>query len=91
VCAERLPDAETAVSSVKDAVGQLVAARSRWEQVAAETMSLLRLAGRSTAHVPKLPSQLEQLTRDARRARDIEVPLPVPGVPQRAEAVNPGA
>jgi hypothetical protein len=71
---------EAAVAAVKDAVGQLVAAKARWDAIAAEMAKLLRLAGRSTQHIPTFPSELAELVRDARRADQGDVPLPIPGV-----------
>ena len=87
ILAERLPDAQAAVGAVKDAVGRFVTAKDGWQQIGADTRSLLRLAGRSTAHVPTFPERLAELARDAKRAGDVDVPLPVPGVPRTAAAV----
>ena len=44
-----------------------------------EITALLRLAGQSTAEVPRFPQQLEMLVRDAKRAADVRVLAPVPG------------
>jgi hypothetical protein len=87
IFAERAADADAAVAAVKDAVGQLVAAKARWESIAAETANLLRLAGRSTAHGPTFPVQLGELAKDARRAGEIDVPLPIPGDARAAARV----
>ncbi len=84
---ERGPAADAAAGAVKDVVGQLVAAKARWEAIASETANLLRLAGRSTQHVPTFPAQLGDLAKDARRAGDVDVPRPVPGVPRSAARV----
>ncbi len=84
---ERGPAADAAVGAVKDAVGQLVAAKQAWDGIAAATAVLLRFAGRSTADIPSFPAQIGDLAKDARRAGAVDVPRPVPGVPRSAARV----
>ena len=81
--AELEPDARAAAQAVEDAVEQLGAAHAAWSGVQSDVAALLRLAGRSTA-LPAFPPALLDLTRDARRAGGVGVPLPLPG--QRAFA-----
>lgn len=75
---EREPDAQAAVKAVSDALEALDRANGAWHAVESESMRLLRLAGRDTRDQPRFPERLADVVRDARRAGDIVVPLPLP-------------
>jgi hypothetical protein len=76
--AERRADATAAAAAVEEAVEALGEAHARWQGVAAEVMSLLRLTGGDT-RLPAFPEKLSDLVRDARRAGGVGCPPPVPG------------
>jgi len=75
---ERQPDATAAALTVEAAVAQLGEVQGRWNEVEADVASLLRLAGQSTADIPKFADALTTLMRDARRASHVGVPAPLP-------------
>ena len=75
---ERVPDAQAAVKAVRDALEALDKANGAWQAVESESMRLLRLAGRDTRDQPRFPERLADVVRDARRAGDTVVPLPLP-------------
>ena len=68
--------------STSDLLAQLAAGPSRCSYQASSYGPVpclpIGLAGRSTQHVPTFPTQLGELAKDARRAGEIDVPLPIP-------------
>ena len=81
---ERVPQAQAAVGAVTQALEALTSAHSSWLAVETESMRLLRLAGHDTRDQPRFPERLAELVRDARRAGDEIVPLPLPVARRRA-------
>jgi hypothetical protein len=74
--AERRPDAKEAAEAVRSAVAALAEAQKHWDAVQSDTAMVLRLAGRSTEGLPAFPAALQELTRNARRAGQVDVPTP---------------
>jgi hypothetical protein len=74
--AERKPDAEAAAQAVQDALEALARAQKQWHNAQSDLATILRLAGRSTDGLPQFPPALAELTRNARRAGQVDVPSP---------------
>jgi len=85
---ERQPDAATAVDAVRDALTSLRDAHQAWHAVEQDVAALIALAGHDASRMPRFPGQLEDLVRDARRARGLDVPAPLP-VAMAPMTINP--
>ncbi len=84
---ERSAEASAAAGAVEDAVLRLAQAQKEWTAVESEVGALCRLAGRDTRNMPRMPVQVAELVRDARRAAGVRVPAPLPGDGTAAAAV----
>jgi hypothetical protein len=73
---ERKPEADGAAEAVQEALEALEQARRRWDAVQSDHATILRFAGRSTEGLPQFPQALQELTRHARRAGQLDVPTP---------------
>ena len=65
-----------AAEAVRSAVAALAEAQKHWDAVQSDTAMVLRLAGRSTEGLSAFPAALQELTRNARRAGQVDVPTP---------------